>query len=95
MQEEIVDETDEYVDVHKRYREFRGPEVSVCVICLTERNSVLKLFWFLLSLLFRIRVAAATAASSVARAPSSRRLNVNKGTVSFLSYLLSSLLDFL
>ncbi|RXH70487.1 hypothetical protein DVH24_013233 [Malus domestica] len=44
MQEEIVDETDEYVDVHKR-----------------------------------IRVAAAAAASSVARAPSTRRLNVNKG----------------
>ncbi|PKI78523.1 hypothetical protein CRG98_001081, partial [Punica granatum] len=45
LQEEIVDETDEYVDVHKR-----------------------------------IRVAAVAAASSVARAPSSRRLNVNKGT---------------
>ncbi|KDP40097.1 hypothetical protein JCGZ_02095 [Jatropha curcas] len=44
LQEEIVDETDEYVDVHKR-----------------------------------IRVAAAAAASSVARAPSSRRLIVNKG----------------
>ncbi|XP_059455236.1 DUF21 domain-containing protein At4g14240-like [Corylus avellana] len=43
LQEEIVDETDEYVDVHKR-----------------------------------IRVAAAAAASSVARAPSSRRL-INKG----------------
>lgn len=40
LQEEIVDETDEYVDVHKR-----------------------------------IRVAAAAAASSMARAPSSRRLN--------------------
>ncbi|KAK4797749.1 hypothetical protein SAY86_030075 [Trapa natans] len=45
LQEEIVDETDEYVDVHKR-----------------------------------IRVAAATAASSMARAPSTRKLNVNKGT---------------
>ncbi|CAN0856460.1 DUF21 domain-containing protein At4g14230 [Linum grandiflorum] len=46
LQEEIVDETDEYVDVHKR-----------------------------------IRVAAAAAASSVARAPSSRRLiTANKGT---------------
>ncbi|KAI4342775.1 hypothetical protein MLD38_027359 [Melastoma candidum] len=45
LQEEIVDETDEYVDVHKR-----------------------------------IRVAAAAAASSVARAPSTRRLNANKGT---------------
>ncbi|KAB5537407.1 hypothetical protein DKX38_014940 [Salix brachista] len=44
LQEEIVDETDEYVDVHKR-----------------------------------IRVAAAAAASSVARAPSSRRLTANKG----------------
>lgn len=44
LQEEIVDETDEYVDVHKR-----------------------------------IRVAAAAAASSVARAPSSRRLTMNKG----------------
>ncbi|KAJ9182040.1 hypothetical protein P3X46_006075 [Hevea brasiliensis] len=44
LQEEIVDETDEYVDVHRR-----------------------------------IRVAAAAAASSVARAPSSRRLTVNKG----------------
>ncbi|KAI4368313.1 hypothetical protein MLD38_016886 [Melastoma candidum] len=44
LQEEIVDETDEYVDVHKR-----------------------------------IRVAAAAAASSVARAPSNRRLNINKG----------------
>ncbi|XP_025982321.1 DUF21 domain-containing protein At4g14240 isoform X2 [Glycine max] len=44
LQEEIVDETDEYVDVHKR-----------------------------------IRVAAAAAASSVARAPSSRRLTNQKG----------------
>ncbi|KAG0448345.1 hypothetical protein HPP92_027870 [Vanilla planifolia] len=43
LQEEIVDETDEYVDVHKR-----------------------------------IRVAAAAAASSVARAPSLRRLNNQK-----------------
>ncbi|GLU08814.1 hypothetical protein SLE2022_257010 [Rubroshorea leprosula] len=45
LQEEIVDETDEYVDVHKR-----------------------------------IRVAAAAAASSVARAPSNRRLTGNKAT---------------
>ncbi|XP_057752790.1 DUF21 domain-containing protein At4g14240-like [Arachis stenosperma] len=44
LQEEIVDETDEYVDVHKR-----------------------------------IRVAAAAAASSVARAPSTRRLTSQKG----------------
>ncbi|KAI3469508.1 hypothetical protein Pfo_026171 [Paulownia fortunei] len=44
LQEEIVDETDEFVDVHKR-----------------------------------IRVAAAAAASSVARAPSSRRLTGQKG----------------
>ncbi|KAG5104946.1 hypothetical protein AAZX31_15G099000 [Glycine max] len=44
LQEEIVDETDEYVDVHKR-----------------------------------IRVAAAAAASSVARAPSIRRLTAQKG----------------
>ncbi|XP_021806505.1 DUF21 domain-containing protein At4g14240 isoform X1 [Prunus avium] len=44
LQEEIVDETDEYVDVHKR-----------------------------------IRVAAAAAASSVARAPSVRRITANKG----------------
>ncbi|KAL2339141.1 hypothetical protein Fmac_013587 [Flemingia macrophylla] len=44
LQEEIVDETDEYVDVHKR-----------------------------------IRVAAAAAASSVARAPSARRLSSQKG----------------
>ncbi|XP_045806448.1 DUF21 domain-containing protein At4g14240-like isoform X1 [Trifolium pratense] len=44
LQEEIVDETDEYVDVHKR-----------------------------------IRVAAAAAASSVARAPSIRRLATQKG----------------
>ncbi|CAA0807071.1 DUF21 domain-containing protein [Striga hermonthica] len=49
LQEEIVDETDEYVDVHKR-----------------------------------IRVAAAAAASSVARAPSSRRLTGQKGSVSHL-----------
>ncbi|XP_043723299.1 DUF21 domain-containing protein At4g14240-like isoform X1 [Telopea speciosissima] len=46
LQEEIVDETDEYVDVHKR-----------------------------------IRVAAAAAASSVARAPSNRRLLGHKGAV--------------
>ncbi|CAN1280571.1 DUF21 domain-containing protein At4g14230 [Linum perenne] len=47
FKEEIVDETDEYVDVHKR-----------------------------------IRVAAAAAASSVARAPSSRRLiTANKGAL--------------
>ncbi|XP_065863437.1 DUF21 domain-containing protein At4g14240-like [Euphorbia lathyris] len=45
LQEEIVDETDEFVDVHKR-----------------------------------IRVAAAAAASSVARAPSMRRLTANKGS---------------
>ncbi|XP_057422283.1 DUF21 domain-containing protein At4g14240-like [Lotus japonicus] len=44
LQEEIVDETDEYVDVHKR-----------------------------------IRVAAAAAASSVARAPSMRRMTGQKG----------------
>lgn len=44
LQEEIVDETDEFVDVHKR-----------------------------------IRVAAAAAASSVARAPSMRRLTAQKG----------------
>ncbi|KAI5650602.1 hypothetical protein M9H77_36607 [Catharanthus roseus] len=44
LQEEIVDETDEYVDVHKR-----------------------------------IRVAAAAAASNVARAPSIRRLTAQKG----------------
>ncbi|KAH6776802.1 CBS domain protein with a domain protein [Perilla frutescens var. hirtella] len=44
LQEEIVDETDEYVDVHRR-----------------------------------IRVAAAAAASSVARAPSIRRLTAQKG----------------
>ncbi|KAL9325497.1 hypothetical protein ACSQ67_006142 [Phaseolus vulgaris] len=55
LQEEIVDETDEYVDVHKR-----------------------------------IRVAAAAAASSVARAPSSRRLT--KGAVT-LHGLLSGALD--
>jgi metal transporter CNNM len=47
LQEEIVDETDEYVDVHKR-----------------------------------IRVAAAAAASSMARAPSIRRLTAQKGAVS-------------
>ncbi|CAM0955660.1 unnamed protein product [Alopecurus aequalis] len=46
LQEEIVDETDEYVDVHKR-----------------------------------IRVAAAAAASSVARAPSVRRLTAQKASV--------------
>lgn len=46
LQEEIVDETDEYVDVHKR-----------------------------------IRVAAAAAASSMARAPSIRRLTAHKGAV--------------
>ncbi|KAH7844848.1 hypothetical protein Vadar_032343 [Vaccinium darrowii] len=45
LQEEIVDETDEFVDVHKR-----------------------------------IRVAAAAAASSMARAPSARRLIGHKGT---------------
>nr|XP_027192840.1 DUF21 domain-containing protein At4g14240-like isoform X2 [Cicer arietinum] len=45
LQEEIVDETDEYVDVHKR-----------------------------------IRVAAAAAASSMARAPSIRRMTGQKGT---------------
>lgn len=44
LQEEIVDETDEFVDVHKR-----------------------------------IRVAAAAAASSVARAPSFRRVSAQKG----------------
>ncbi|KAK9086708.1 hypothetical protein Syun_029102 [Stephania yunnanensis] len=50
LQEEIVDETDEYVDVHKR-----------------------------------IRVAAAAAASSVARAPSSRRLINQRGARSWFS----------
>ncbi|CAJ1962379.1 unnamed protein product [Sphenostylis stenocarpa] len=50
LQEEIVDETDEYIDVHKR-----------------------------------IRVAAAAAASSVARAPSIRRLTGQKGAVSTVS----------
>ncbi|XP_078441692.1 DUF21 domain-containing protein At4g14240-like [Wolffia australiana] len=47
LQEEIVDETDEYVDVHKRIRV----------------------------------VAAAAAASSIARAPSARRLTTPKATV--------------
>ncbi|GAA0173768.1 ion channel [Lithospermum erythrorhizon] len=46
LQEEIVDETDEYVDVHKR-----------------------------------IRVAAAAAASSIARLPSNRRLTAQKAIV--------------
>ncbi|KAJ0691783.1 hypothetical protein HanPI659440_Chr15g0578751 [Helianthus annuus] len=45
MQEEIVDETDVYIDVHKR-----------------------------------IRVAAAAAASSVARAPSTRRISAQRPT---------------
>ncbi|RWW76324.1 hypothetical protein BHE74_00015595 [Ensete ventricosum] len=51
LQEEIVDETDEYVDVHKRY--------ALMLYC-------------------RIRVAAAAAASSVARAPSLRRMTGQK-----------------
>ncbi|KAL8490743.1 hypothetical protein ACS0TY_022655 [Phlomoides rotata] len=61
LQEEIVDETDEYVDVHKR-----------------------------------IRVAAAAAASSIARAPSIRRLTAQKGAVSelfkliFVQYFINS-----
>ena len=37
---------------------------------------------FFFKILCRIRVAAAAAASSVARAPSSRRLTANKGAVS-------------
>ncbi|CAG7899027.1 unnamed protein product, partial [Brassica rapa] len=49
LQEEIVDETDEYVDVHKR---------------------------------IRVATVAAVAISSLARAPSSRRLLGQKGTVS-------------
>ncbi|MBA0708652.1 hypothetical protein Golax_023749, partial [Gossypium laxum] len=48
LQEEIVDETDVYVDVHKRYNTIR---VKICVAA-----------------------AAAAVASSVARAPSDRRL---------------------
>ncbi|OVA20064.1 CBS domain [Macleaya cordata] len=50
LQEEIVDETDEYVDVHKR-----------------------------------IRVAAAAAASSIARTPSSKRFAGQKGAGSLLN----------
>lgn len=46
-----------------------------------------------LFLFFRIRVAAAAAASSVARAPSYRRLNMNKGTVSLSAFLLFFLLE--
>lgn len=49
LQEEIVDETDEFVDVHKR---------------------------------IRVATVAAVAISSLARAPSSRRLLGQKGTVS-------------
>ncbi|MBA0854260.1 hypothetical protein Goshw_028216, partial [Gossypium schwendimanii] len=54
LQEEIVDETDVYVDVHKRYNIIR---VKICVAA-----------------------AAAAVASSVARAPSDRRLIGQKPT---------------
>ena len=80
LQEEIVDETDEYVDVHKRYcLIFRGTacyklhsSTSAEYIICTKMNYIP----------CRIRVAAAAAASSVARAPSVRRLTAQKASVS-------------
>ena len=75
MQEEIVDETDEYVDVHKRYF---GVDPARNLVLVPKDGQ--KVDSFSSKLLCRIRVAAA--ASSVARAPSSRRLTANKGSVS-------------
>jgi len=77
MQEEIVDETDEYVDVHKRYF---GVDPARNLVLVPKDGQ--KVDSFSSKLLCRIRVAAAAAASSVARAPSSRRLTANKGAVS-------------
>jgi hypothetical protein len=78
-----VDETDEYVDVHKRYAS--SLEKLLATSCILH---------LLLSILYtkkmnyvpyRIRVAAAAAASSVARAPSVRRLTAQKASVSVIS----------
>ncbi|KAI8561417.1 hypothetical protein RHMOL_Rhmol04G0338000 [Rhododendron molle] len=60
LQEEIVDETDEFVDVHKR-----------------------------------IRVAAAAVASSMARAPSLRRLTGHKGAVNEFFWILSFFFNYM
>lgn len=66
MKEEIVDETDVYVDVHKRYIE----------LLAFFYNLALELFIVLTSSYgyLRIRVAAVAAASSVARGPANRKL---------------------
>ena len=61
-----MDETDEFVDVHKRYINFLE---FCCMLLCSLRRLNQPVFGFL-----RIRVAAAAAASSVARAPSIRRL---------------------
>ncbi|WOG94820.1 hypothetical protein DCAR_0314117 [Daucus carota subsp. sativus] len=66
LQEEIVDETDVYIDVHRRYIE----------LLALLYNLNFELFTVLMSNYgyLRIRVAAAAAASSIARAPSNRKL---------------------
>lgn len=66
MKEEIVDETDVYVDVHKRYIELLAFFYNLALelfIVLTSSDGYL-----------RIRVAAVAAASSVARGPANRKL---------------------
>lgn len=71
-----MDETDEYVDVHKRYGCASIAHTTSAILQLTPSRKQL------IPLPYRIRVAAAAAASSVARAPSVRRLTGQKAAVS-------------
>lgn len=71
-----MDETDEYVDVHKRYHKVATVNIWL-ILCMRVARKRIDLL-----LLCRIRVAAAAAASSVARAPSVRRITAHKGPVS-------------
>lgn len=86
IQEEIVDETDVYIDVHKRYS-----RILLCFL-LKINFSILPSYSFIvlrglllrlhgLSIICRIRVAAAAAASSIARAPVNRRITGQKPSV--------------
>lgn len=80
-----MDETDEYVDVHKRYcLIFRG---TTCYKLHSSTSAEFIICTKMNYLPYRIRVAAAAAASSVARAPSVRRLTAQKASVSAIFYL--------
>ena len=90
LQEEIVDETDEYVDVHKRCAHV-NEILSIVLVSVSSFLTILVAsackITMIITMFCRIRVAAAAAASSVARAPSHRQLN-QKAAVSCCTFLL-------